>query len=187
MTIIEAIATVFGILCGGLMVRRIIWCWPAGIIQVALYVYIFYEAQLYSDMILHVIYIFLNAYGWYHWLHGGEAQKALTVTMLGQKFWGWVLLAVGGTALWGFTMGKLTDASVPYADAFTTVVSLVAQWLMVRKKVESWILWIVVDIAAIAIYWYKGLYITTGLYAVFLVLAVLGYADWRKNYKLAMA
>lgn len=178
---IEAIATVFGIIAVWLVVRRHIWCWPTGLIQVTLYVWIFYQAKLYSDMILHVIYIFLLAYGWYHWLHGGKNDTELSVTTLRRRsVFGWIALTAGGTFAWGFFMQRFTDASVPYIDAFTTVASLVAQWLTARKKLESWHFWLVVDVVAIGVYWYKGLYITTGLYVVFLFLATLGLLEWRK-------
>jgi nicotinamide mononucleotide transporter len=88
---------------------------------------------------------------------------------------------LAGTAAWGFVMATYTDAAVPYGDAFTTVASLLAQWLMARKKVESWIFWIAVDVIAIGIYWYKELILTAGLYAVFLVLATIGLFAWRKS------
>jgi nicotinamide mononucleotide transporter len=78
-------------------------------------------------------------------------------------------------------MANFTDAAVPYGDAFTTVASLVAQWLMARKRLESWLFWIAVDGVAIGIYWYKSLYLTSGLYAVFLILASLGWLEWRKS------
>ncbi len=177
---VEAIATVFGVIAVWLVVRRHIWCWPTGLIQVTLYVWIFLQAKLYSDMILHVIYIFLLVYGWHHWRHGGKDHQAIPVTTIRSPLWHWVALAAGGTALWGFLMARYTDAALPYPDAFTTVASLVAQWLTARKKLESWIFWIVVDVVAVFIYWYKGLYFTTGLYAVFLVLATMGYLEWRK-------
>jgi nicotinamide mononucleotide transporter len=78
-------------------------------------------------------------------------------------------------------MATFTDASVPYGDAFTTVASLIAQWLMARKRLESWLFWISVDVIAIGIYWYKGLQLTSGLYAVFLVLATVGLFAWRRS------
>lgn len=93
----------------------------------------------------------------------------------------WVFIAVAGTLLWGFVMKTLTDASVPYPDAFTTVASLIAQWLMARKRLESWCFWIAVDVVAIGVYFYKQLFFTTGLYAVFLILAIMGFLEWRKN------
>ena len=93
----------------------------------------------------------------------------------------WILIGAAATVPWGYSMATYTDAAAPYADAFIAATSLIAQWLMARKKLESWQFWIAVDIVAIAVYFYKELYITTGLYSVFLVLAVLGYFQWRKT------
>ena len=182
MTWIEAIAVVFGLLCVWLTVRQNIWCWPTGLVQVLLYIIIFYQVKLYSDLILHVIYVGMQIYGWYHWLHGGKAHRKLRVsrlTSIGRLTWPSVVIT--GTLMWGYLMASLTNASVPYGDAFTTVASLVAQWLMARKRLESWFFWIAVDIVAIGIYFYKGLLLTSGLYTVFLVLATMGFFAWRKS------
>jgi nicotinamide mononucleotide transporter len=180
MTWIEAIATIFGVIAVWLVVKRNIWCWPTGLVQVILYVWIFYQANLYSDMILHVIYIFMQLYGWYHWLHGDANHHHLPVTKTGRGLWVWIVVIWVGTFLWGGLMAGYTNASLPYPDAFTTVASLAAQWLTARKKLESWILWIVVDVVAVFIYYYKALYFTTGLYLIFLVLAAYGWLEWRK-------
>ena len=182
MTEIEAIAVVFGLICVWLTIRQNIWCWPTGLVQVALYIVIFYQVKLYSDLILHVIYVVMQVYGWYHWLHGGKNRGALPVSMLSSR--GrlvWPSIAAGGTVLWGYLMATFTDASVPYGDAFTTVASLIAQWLMARKRLESWFFWISVDVVAIGIYYHKGLLLTSGLYAVFLVLATIGFFAWRRS------
>jgi nicotinamide mononucleotide transporter len=182
MTWIEATAVIFGLLCVGLTIRQNIWCWPTGLVQVALYIAIFYSVKLYSDLILHVIYVVLQIYGWYHWLHGGKNRSTLPVSSLTYRGWlAWPSVVVVGTFAWGYLMATYTDASVPYGDAFTTAASLVAQWLMARKRVESWLFWISVDVVAIGIYWYKGLYLTSGLYAAFLVLAIAGLLAWRKS------
>jgi nicotinamide mononucleotide transporter len=181
-TSIEGVAVVFGLACVWLTVRQKIWCWPTGLVQVSLYIYIFYQVKLYSDLILHVIYVVMQVYGWYHWLHGGDDRATLpvsTLTLRQRLTWPSVMLA--GTAAWGFVMATYTDAAVPYGDAFTTVASLLAQWLMARKKVESWVFWIAVDVIAIGIYWFKELFLTAGLYAAFLVLATIGLFAWRKS------
>lgn len=180
---IEATAAVFGVICVWLTIRRNIWCWPTGLVQVLLYIYIFFGAKLYSDMILHVIYVFMQIYGWHHWLHGGKNKTKLPISLLLNLTYLWVAVAAVGTVIWGFLMDRFTDAAVPYADAFTTVASLIAQWLMARKKLESWFFWIAVDVVAIGVYWYKQLYLTTGLYSIFLVLATLGYFEWRKAFQ----
>lgn len=181
MSWIEVFATVFGLISVWLNVRRNIWCWPAGLIQVSLYLVIFYQVKLYSDFILHGIYVVLQLYGWYHWLHGGEDQGELRVsrqTPRQRVFW--VVVTLVGTLLWGWGMASWTDAALPYGDAFTTVASLVAMWAMARKELENWYFWIAVDVVAIGIYYVKGLYFTTGLYAVFLGLCVVGIVEWGK-------
>lgn len=182
MDIIEIIAVIAGLICVYLVIRQSIWCWPAGLIQVSLYIYIFYEVKLYSDVILHIIYVLLNIYGWYHWLYGGKARDSLPVTDQTTKTNTlWLIFIAIGTVLWGWIMATNTDASLPYPDAFTTVASLSAQWLMARKRLESWVLWIVVDIVATIVYYMKGLYLTSGLYLVFLGMATAGLFAWRKS------
>ncbi len=184
MAAIEIIAVIFGLLCVILTVRQNIWCWPTGLVQVTLYIFIFYHVKLYSDLILHVIYVFMQIYGWYHWLHGGEERSKLQVSRLVLSYLaGWIVLCVIGTFLWGWLMKTFTDAAVPFADAFTTVASLIAQWLMARKKLESWWFWISVDVVAIGVYFYKDLFFTTGLYALFLILATFGFFSWQKSVK----
>lgn len=182
MTPVEATAVIFGLLCVWLTVRQNIWCWPTGLVQVVLYIFIFYQVKLYSDLILHVIYVGMQIYGWYHWLHGGRDRGTLPVSTLRWRGRiGWVTAAAFGTGAWGLLMARFTDAAVPYGDAFTTAASLIAQWLMARKRLESWLFWIAVDVIAVGIYWYKELYLTSGLYAVFLGLAIMGLFAWRKS------
>ena len=184
MSWIEIIAVVFGVACVVLTVRQNIWCWPTGLVQVLLFIVIFYQVKLYSDLILHVVYVWLQVYGWYHWTHGGVRKQQLAVTTLeSHNRLLWIAVTIVVTAIWGLLMAVLTDASLPRLDAFTTVASLVAQWLMARKKLESWLFWVTVDIFAIGIYWYKELYYTSGLYAVFLVLATIGWFAWLKSWR----
>lgn len=181
---IELTATIFGVLCVGLYIRQNIWSWPTGLVQVILFVYIFYEARLYSDMLLHIIYIFLQLYGWYHWLYGGHDRTSLPITTLARiSLATWVGVGLAGTVALGFTMDTFTDAALPYADAFTTVMSLIAQWLLARKKLESWGFWIAVDVVAIGVYLSRDLYFTTGLYILFLGMAMAGLLAWRRAWQ----
>lgn len=182
MTTLEAVAVLFGLASVGLTVRQSIWCWPTGLIQVALFIFIFYQAKLYSAVILHVIYVVLQIYGWHHWLRGGADRGILRVSSISrQTLHIWLAVSLLGTLVWGYLMATFTDASVPYGDAFTAVASLIAQWLMTRKYLESWMFWIAVDVVAIAIYWNSGLAMTSGLYVVFLMLALLGWFTWRRS------
>jgi nicotinamide mononucleotide transporter len=178
---IEPIAAVFGLLCVILTIRQHIACWPLGLVQVSLYCYVFYEARLYSDLLLHAIYIVLQFYGWHFWLHGGRGRSEAPVTRLRSvAILAWVALAATSAAGWGWLMDTRTDAALPYADAFIASASLVAQWLLSRKKLESWGFWIAVDLVAIVVYWSRDLRYTALLYAVFLALAIAGLESWRR-------
>lgn len=183
MSIIEVVAVVFGLVCVWLTVRENIWCWPTGLVMVALYIVIFLRAKLYSDMGLQVVYVFMQIYGWYNWLHGGKDKGELKVTRMTRVgIILWSIVGICGTAGLGFVMDTYTDASLAYWDAATTVLSLIAQWLMAKKLLESWVVWIIVDVLCVGVYTVKGLYLTTGLYAIFLGLATAGLLTWRKSY-----
>ncbi len=177
---IEIIASIIGIVSVVLTIRQNILCWPTGIVMVILYIWIFFQAKLYSDAGLQVIYVFLQIYGWYNWLHGGKDNTELNVKRITvNEGCVWLVLIVISTVVLGrFT--KNIGASFPFGDAFTTVVSLTAQYLMARKILESWALWITVDVVSIYIYYQKALYVTDVLYMVFLCLACMGFAGWRK-------
>ncbi|MDH3646079.1 MAG: nicotinamide riboside transporter PnuC [Gammaproteobacteria bacterium] len=179
---VEPVAAAFGLLAVVLVVRQNIWCWPTGLIQVALYVFVFFQVKLYSDVILHMIYVVVQIYGWYHWLHGGADQGELPVSRLSLRaLTVWIALALAGTVVWGRVMSVSTDAAIPYGDAFTTATSLIAMWLQARKRIETWAFWIAVDVVAIGIYYIKELYWTSGLYVVFLALCVIGLLSWQHS------
>ena len=180
-TTLELFGAVFGFLAVYFTIKQNIWCWYFGLIQVILYCFVFYTAKLYSDMILHFIYIFLQVLGWYNWKYGGSNQSALRVTLVTNATF-WIGLTVVVSLFLGYSMQSKTDASYPYADAFIMVASLVAQYLMIKKVVASWLFWIVVDVVGITIYCYKGLYFTTVLYVLFLIMAIIGYLEWKKAY-----
>jgi nicotinamide mononucleotide transporter len=152
--------------------------------MVTLYIFIFYRAKLYSDMLLQVVYIGLQIYGWHAWLRGGPERTHLPVTTISApQAAGWLVGCAVTTAAWGALMHYNTDASFPYADAFTTVASLIAQWLLGRKKLQSWLVWIVVDVVSIRLYLAKELYLTAALYCVFLIMATLGYIAWKSSFR----
>lgn len=182
MTTLELIASVMGLMSVWLTVRQSLWCWPAGLVMVVLYTWIFLDARLYADAGLQVVYVFLSIYGWIHWLRGGPRDTQLPVTTLGvrsRSVWFVAILTTSGGL--GAVLSVYTDASFPYADAMIAGMSLSAQWLLARKKLESWWLWIAVDVLGICIFSLKGLYITGGLYAVFFILAVMGLRSWARS------
>ncbi|MFL5385581.1 MAG: nicotinamide riboside transporter PnuC [Longimicrobiaceae bacterium] len=182
MSTVEWVAVAFGIVSVYLSVRENIWSWPTAIVNVSLYVYIFLGAKLYADMGLQVFYICISFYGWWNWLYGGENRTELHVTQLPRR-WAVALpfVFVAGAAALGAFLSRYTDAALPYADASLAVASLIAQYLMTKKVLENWAIWVAADVGYIAMYIYKGLYPTTFLYAVFLVLAAMGYVQWRRT------
>lgn len=183
MSAVEIVAVLSGLACVALTVRQSLWCWPTGLLQVFLYIFIFYEAKLYSDVGLQVVYVGLSLYGWHAWLRGGPtANDDLPVTRLSSRGRAaWAAVALGGAAALGTGMATWTDAALPLPDAFITATSLVAQVLLSRKIWESWVGWILVDLVAVPVYAAKALYPTAALYAVFLFLATQGLVRWRKE------
>ncbi len=173
-------------MCGALgvwlTVRQNVWCWPVGLVNVSLFVVVFFHARLYGDMALQGVYVVLCLYGWYQWLHGGSGHGRLEVSRAPGR-WG-IGLGVAGVAFavgFGLFLKQRTDAALPFWDAGTTAFSLVAQWMTTRKWIENWLVWIAVDVVCVGKYLSQGLYLTAGLYATFLVLAVLGLVEWRRS------
>jgi nicotinamide mononucleotide transporter len=181
---LEPVAVATGIISVYLSVKQKIWSWPTALVNVALYFVVFREQKLYADMGLQVIYFVLSLYGWYEWLYGGENRTELKVSRADpQMAITLTAIAVVGVAVLGTLFARFTDASLPYVDSATATTSLVAQWMMTRKVLENWAVWIAVDVVYIGMFIYKHLYLTSGLYAGFLVLAVMGQVQWRRSYR----
>ena len=182
MTWLETAAVVFGIVSVWLSTREHIWSWPTAIVNVLLYVIVFRDAKLYADMGLQVVYAAISVYGWWHWLHGGAEDGVLPVTRTPARLMVTVaVIAALASALLGQLLARATDAALPWMDATLAATSLVAQWMLTRKLLENWLVWIALDVCYVGMFIYKQLYQTAGLYAVFLVLAVMGYSGWRRS------
>jgi nicotinamide mononucleotide transporter len=179
---LEMAAVITGAVAVYLSVRQKIWSWPVGLLNAALYFVVFYRTGLYSDMGLQVVYFVLSLYGWYEWLYGGEGRTELTVSHATPRHW--VILLGLGVVAWyalGAITSRLPGAALPYLDAATVATSLLAQWMMTRKLLENWLVWIAVDVVYVGMFVFKKLYLTAGLYALFLGLAVMGYVQWRRT------
>jgi nicotinamide mononucleotide transporter len=178
---LEGIAAAFGVVSVYLSTRQNIWSWPTAIVNVGLYTIVFFQGRLYGQMGLQPIYLALSVYGWYQWLHGGEKHGELRVTRATPRLL--AMLAVLNLAAWVALAALLrqTDAALPWLDALLTTTSLVAQWMMTRKILENWMLWIAVDLVYVPMFISQHLYATALLYAAFLVLAVMGVVEWRRS------
>lgn len=182
MSPLEIIGVIFGLLSVYFSVKQNIWTWPTGIISVSAFGFLFFEIKLYADVCLQIFFLWSCIQGWYFWLHGGKNRSELKISLLNVQQRILILFGVFACVLLiGFLFSKLTDAALPYLDSTASGMSVVSQLLMMRKKLDHWYLWIIVDILSVGIYIYKEVYLTAGLYVVFLILCISGLIEWRKE------
>ncbi|MEV4335212.1 nicotinamide riboside transporter PnuC [Streptomyces sp. NPDC049597] len=172
-----------GALCVWLVARQHIANWPIGIANNVLFFLLFSQAGLYADAGLQVVFITLAVYGWWTWTHGGgPGSGTLPVRRTTRTEWTWLLAAgVVGTLALTLLLDRATDSTVPFWDALTTALSLMATYGQCRKRLESWWLWIAADVVYIPLYAYKELYLTSLLYVGFMTLCVIGLRDWSRD------
>jgi len=180
---LEAVSFVTGAACVWLTVKESVWNFPVSLVNVATFLVVFARARLLADAGLQVVYFVLTAAGWYQWLYGGEGRTRLRARRVprGEA----ALVALSGAALTGallVVLPRLGGSAVAW-DALTTSLSLCAQWLLNRKYVENWYCWIAVDVVYVPLYLYKGLYLTSLLYAVFLCMATMGLIEWLRTWR----
>lgn len=185
---LEMVATLTGLLCVWLTAKENIWCWPIGLINVGCFFFMFYEAKLYADMTLQVLFFLLSIQGWIIWMTKRDQANVRPTTKVSSKMLMILpITLVVATILWGYVLTNYTDASIPYLDAFIAVLSIIAQYLLSSKILENWYAWIVVDVLSIGMYLYKDLYSVAFLYLVFLLIAISGLIQWNKNIKRSKA
>ena len=183
MSPLEIVAALVGAVSVYLGVRQSLWSWPTAILNVMLYAVVFHGVRLYADMGLQLVYAALSCYGWYEWRFGGARRTELPVTRTPTRTWPLLAgIAVVAAIALGWAFARFTDAAIPYLDSALTAVSLVAQWMMTRKRLEHWLVWIAVDLVYVPLFLSRHLYATAVLYAVFLGLAVAGYRAWRRDW-----
>lgn len=183
---IELLGFIFGLLYIILSIKQNIWCWPVGFITSALYIYVFFVSKFYADMGLQVYYLLVSIYGWYYWMFGARSKRQDDLKISKTKLKLGIYLTIVTILLFGvisFILVNYTDSELPYWDSFTTAASFVATWMLAKKIIEHWIIWVVVDFVSLGLYIYKGLYPTVILFAVYTILAILGYLQWKKELK----
>ena len=176
---------IFSILYLYFSIRQNILLWPMGIASALLYMVVFFQSKFYADMGLNGYYVVISIYGWFLWKRGKEEQESgLPVSRLGKKNAAILLLitAVAFVGI-GIVLKEYTDSPVPFWDAFTTAVSFTATWMLARKILENWILWIIVDLVSMGLYLYRGLYPTLLLFGIYTTMAVIGYYKWLRSYQ----
>ncbi|HEX8303182.1 nicotinamide riboside transporter PnuC [Sphingomonas sp.] len=181
MSPIEVTAAALGLVTVTLVVRRSLWNYPFALAMVLLYGWIFFHEKLYSDALLQIFFFAVNLYGWANWARSKAETGAVRVELLGGRArLGWFALCVVLVIGWGTLMHLYTDAHYPWWDGSIAMLSVVAQYLQSRRYLENWVLWILIDLLAVPLFAHKGLYLTAGLYTIFLALCVWGMSDWAK-------
>lgn len=194
MSYIEFFGTILNLACVWLVARNKILNWPVGIAGTILFTALFYQIQLYADFFEQIYFLITGFWGWWAWASGNKMDKSgdKPVTILSNRARTiWVGTIIASTILLGYIVSNLhiylpqffqEAASYPYLDSFTTVMSFAATIMLIRKEVEAWYLWVLVDIIGIGLYWAKEVRLISLLYLVFLILATKGLFEWRKIY-----
>ena len=182
MSMLEIFAVLVSFAGIWLTARRHMLCWPVNLLACALYFKIFFDVRLYADMVLQGLFGIAIVYGWLLWARGRTDDGEVVVMPLpsSRAAISLMLGGVGALAI-GWFMHRFTDAALPWMDAALSSFSLVAQYWTARRHAASWLLWIAVDIIYVGMFAFKDLWLTTGLYATMIVLAVLGYRRWRSR------
>ena len=178
MSLTEILGFITGAANVWLLTRQNIWNWPVGLANNALYIAVFLGSGLYGDAGLQLVYITLGIYGWWTWARP-RARAGLRVERTARETWTWLIPVTLAAAIGlGFFLRRFTDSTVPAWDGLTTALSLAAIYGQCRKYLESWWIWIAADLIYIPLYGYKNLWLTSGLYFVFLILCVVGLREW---------
>ncbi len=180
---LEGLAVVLALAYLVLAAREHLWCWYCAFVSSALYVFIFWDARLLMEAALNVFYVVMAVLGWYQWQRGGTEHKGVVITSL--VWWQHVVLVVVMLVLAlanGWAMQTWTSAAWPFVDSFITWSSVITTFLVVRKVLENWLYWILIDGLALFVYIDRGLTLTALLFALYLGIVVIGYCKWRREY-----
>jgi nicotinamide mononucleotide transporter len=179
---LEALAVVCAIAYLLLAARESLWCWYFAFASSALYVFIFWDVSLLMESLLSIYYVVMAVVGWQQWRSGDRAQKRPIVTLCWQQHVLLLLLMLGLAVISGTLLQQYTSAAWPFVDSFTAWASVITTCLVVRKVLENWLYWLLIDSISLSLYIDRGLYLTALLFAAYLVIVVFGYVHWRKIY-----
>lgn len=197
MSYLEFTSTCAGLFAIWLSAKAIVWYWPVGIINIVLSFFLYFQVQLYPDMFLQIFFFITNIAGWWRWTHPRQFEanrmKELRISyMKGSQLLMVVLAGLGGTLMLGMFAEKIHElfprifskpSAFPYLDSFVTVMSIVTTFLVINKKIESWVLWILIDIIAAWMYYVKGIRFISFEYLIFCFIAAFGLWNWMREYR----
>lgn len=182
-TLLEWAAVITGFLCIYLAAKESIWNWPVSIISVVAYGLLFFREAMYGDMTLQIYFLFTAVYGWYFWIRKKVEQHRPISRLTAKQSFLAILFIPLLSILLGWFMDRFTNSNVPYADGFCTAISFTAQFLLTRKILENWLLWVFANICYVPLFIYKNLNLSALLYLVLIIIAFNGYLNWRKTYR----
>ena len=197
MSYLEFFGTIAGAVAVWLQAKGRVWYWPIGIVNIVFFFFLFYQVQLYPDMLLQVFYFITNLIGWWRWTHPKKFEEdrrhELRVSYMDRKLFFLIfLIGIVGTFLSGTLAENIHEifpaifpmpSAFPYLDSFITVMSVVTTFLVINKKIEAWIFWIAIDVIATYVYFAKGIKFVGFQYAVFCFLAAFGLWNWIREYR----
>lgn len=179
MSALEWVAAGLGLINIALLVFRSVWNYAFGIASVSIYIFVFFETRLYAESGLQVFFVLAQIWGWYLWYKVGDEDARVPVRWLDwQSRAVWLAVTAALSINLGWVMHRFTNAAMPYADSAIAGASVAAQILLAYRRVENWVLWVVIDVAAVALYINRGLYPTAGLYGGMLVMSLFGLREW---------
>jgi nicotinamide mononucleotide transporter len=180
---IEVVAVVFGLIYIIFAANENIWCWPAGFIGTGTSIYLFWDGSLYMESALNVYYLLMAVFGWWQWQHGSRQKSTLSIRSLEIREHFFIIALITILSLSsGYLLSNNTDAALPYLDSFTTWSAVITTWMVARKILENWLYWIVINIASIYLYIDRGFFLYAVLFALYVIIAIFGYRQWRYNH-----
>lgn len=182
----EAAAVLLAIVYLLLVVRENIWCWAAAFLSTSIYLVLFYRVQLLMESALQIFYLAMAVYGWYQWRHGAPNRGELSIsTWMPTQHATAITMIVLVTASSGALLDRYTSAAFPYIDSFTSWAAVLTTYMVARKILENWIYWFVIDSVSIYLYVNRGMYLTALLFMLYLVIIVIGFTRWQREYRRA--
>ncbi|TDR20656.1 nicotinamide riboside transporter PnuC [Marinicella litoralis] len=183
---LEVVAVLAAIMYLILAIKENIWCWLFAFISTSLYIYLFHSVSLLSESLLNVYYLLMAVYGWYQWRHGKDQQNRQITSWSVKKHISLIIPTALAVPLLGYAASQY-GASMPYLDAFTTCFAVLATVMVAHKVLENWHYWLVINIISVYLFASKSLFLTAAMFALYVVLTVVGYFNWRRHYAAQLA
>jgi len=180
-SILEIIGVVTALIYVGLAAKGNRWCFLFGLISSAVYIYLSLVLKFYFDTAINTYYIAMSFYGWFAWGKNKNTADFIPLRLKSRHFVLYIVVGFIVTVGLAFTVSKYSDAALPYFDAFTTIFAIIATYMVVKKWIENWLIWVVVDSVATGMYWYKELYLTALLFFIYTIISIIGYQKWKKQ------